>query len=158
MALENLSLEARDELASLMQTLAESPDTREDILRLTKKVKPGLNIPEIELKDNTNQALQQMRQENEAIRNELRTRDAQAELENRRKSLVKKGLVSSEDEIEAVEKVMLEKKISDHETAADHLRWMKQAATPTPTGYNPSAVRQFDLGRSEEHTSELQSH
>ena len=51
MALENLSLEARDELASLMHTLAESPDTREDILRLTKKVKPGLNIPEIDLKE-----------------------------------------------------------------------------------------------------------
>ena len=147
MALENLSLEARDELASLMQTLAESPDTREDILRLTKKVKPGLNIPEIELKDNTNQALQQMRQENEAIRNELRTRDAQAELENRRKALVKKGLVSSEDEIEAVEKVMLDKKISDHETAAEYHRFMKEAAKPTPTGYNPSAVRQFNLGK-----------
>ena len=100
-----------------------------------------------DLKDNTNQALQQMRQENEAIRNELRTRDAQAELENRRKALVKKGLVSSEEEIEAVEKVMLDKKISDHETAADHYRWMKEAAKPTPTGYNPSAVRQFDLGK-----------
>ena len=24
---------------------------------------------------------------------------------------------------------------------------MKEAAKPTPTGYNPSAVRQFDLGK-----------
>jgi hypothetical protein len=147
MSLESISLEARDELASLMQTLAESPDTREDILRLTKKVKPGLNIPEIDLKDSTNLALQQVRQENEKIRAELKSRDAQAELEKRRKTLVKKGLVSNEDDIEAVEKIMIEKGIPNHETAAEYHQFMKQAAKPTPTGYNPSAVRQFDLGK-----------
>jgi hypothetical protein len=147
MSLENLSLEARDELASLMQTLAESPDTREDILRLTKKVKPGLNIPEIDLKDSTNLALQQVRQENEQIRAELKSRDAQAALENRRKNLMKKGLASSEDEVEAIEKIMIEKGIPNHETAAEYHQFMKQAAKPTPTGYNPSAVRQFDLGK-----------
>ena len=42
---------------------------------------------------------------------------------------------------------MLEKKISDHETAAEYHKFMKEAAKPTPTGYNPSAVRQFDLGK-----------
>ena len=147
MSLESISLEARDELASLMQTLAESPDTREDILRLTKKVKPGLNIPEIDLKDSTNLALQQVRQENEQIRAELKSRDAQAALENRRKNLMKKGLASSEDEVDAIEKLMIEKGIPNHETAAEYHQFMKQAAKPTPTGYNPSAVRQFDLGK-----------
>lgn len=147
MSLENLSLEARDELASLMQTLAESPDTREDILRLTKKVKPNLNIPEIDLKDRTNSELAKIREENEAIRNELRQRDAQAELEKRRKDLMKKGLVRSEEDIEAIEKVMLEKKIADHETAAEYHEYMKQAAKPTPTGYNPSAIRGLNLNQ-----------
>ena len=60
---------------------------------------------------------------------------------------MKKGLVSDESEIEAVEKIMLEKKIADHETAAQYHQWMKQAATPTPSGYNPSAVKQFDLNK-----------
>jgi len=147
MSLGSISLEARDELASLMQTLAESPDTREDTLRLTKKVKPGLNIPEIDLKDSTNLALQQIRQENEQIRAELKSRDAQAALENRRKNLMKKGLASSEDEVDAIEKLMIEKGIPNHETAAEYHQFMKQAAKPTPTGYNPSAVRQFDLGK-----------
>jgi hypothetical protein len=147
MSLENLSLEARDELASLMQTLAESPDTREDILRLTKKVKPNLNIPEIDLKDRTNSELAKIREENEAIRNELRQRDAQAELDKRRKDLMKKGLVRSEEDIEAIEKVMLEKKIADHETAAQYHEYMKQAAKPTPTGYNPSAIRGLNLNQ-----------
>ena len=34
MSLENLSQDARDELAALAQQLAESPETRKDFLRL----------------------------------------------------------------------------------------------------------------------------
>lgn len=146
MSLENLSLEQRDELAGLMQQLADTPETRKDILRLTKKIRPGLNVPELEIEDNTNSALQQMRAENEAIRAKLQQKEAVENLEKIRHNVVKKGLVS-EDEIPEIEKLMLEKKIADHETAAEHYRWMKQAAVPTPTGYNPSAIRQFDLGK-----------
>jgi len=146
MSLENMSLEQRDELAGLMQQLADTPETRKDILRLTKKIRPGLNVPELEIEDNTNSALQQMRAENEAIRAKLQQKEAVENLEKIRHNVVKKGLVS-EDEIPEIEKLMLEKKIADHETAAEHFRWMKQAAVPTPTGYNPSAIRQFDLGK-----------
>jgi len=113
---------------------------------LTKKIRPGLNVPELEIEDNTNSALQQMRAENEAIRAKLQQKEAVENLEKIRHNVVKKGLVS-EDEIPEIEKLMLEKKIADHETAAEHFRWMKQAAVPTPTGYNPSAIRQFDLGK-----------
>ena len=87
-----------------------------------------------------------MRAENEAIRAKLQQKEAVENLEKIRHNVVKKGLVS-EDEIPEIEKLMLEKKIADHETAAEHFRWMKQAAVPTPTGYNPSAIRQFDLGK-----------
>ena len=146
MSLENLSLEQRDELAGLMQQLADTPETRKDILRLTKKIRPGLNVPELEIEDHTNSALQQMRAENDAIRAKLQQKEAVENLEKIRHGMVKKGLVS-EDEIPEIEKLMLEKKIADHETAAEHFRWMKQAAVPTPTGYNPSAIRQFDLGK-----------
>jgi hypothetical protein len=144
MSLENLSLEARDELASLSQSLAENPATRKEFLRLTKKVNPNLPIPELEIEDKTNSAIDQIRNENAALQAKLRERDAMEELERRRQSLIKKGLASEED-IQDVEKLMLEKKISDHETAAQYHAWMKQAAVPTSTGYNPSAVKNFNL-------------
>lgn len=144
MSLENLSLEARDELASLAQTLAENPNTRKEFLRLTKKAKPDLPIPELEIEDKTNSAIDQIRNENAQLQAKLRERDAMEELERRRQSLIKKGL-ASEDDIADVEKLMLEKKISDHETAAQYHAWMKQAAVPTSTGYNPSAVKNFNL-------------
>jgi len=46
-----------------------------------------------------------------------------------------------------VEKIMLEQGITNHETAAQYHQWMKQAAVPTSSGYNPSAVKQFDLNK-----------
>lgn len=51
MSLEDLSLEARDELALLARQLAENPATRKDFLRLTKKNRPDMPIPELEIED-----------------------------------------------------------------------------------------------------------
>ena len=145
MALENLSLEARDELASLAQTLAENPDTRKDFLRMTKKVKPGMPIPELDIEEHTNRAITASDQRVQALEAKLRERDAQAELEKRRQNLVKKGIRA--EDIPEVEKIMLEKQIPSHDTAAEYFEYMRQAAKPTPSGYNPSAIRQFDLGK-----------
>ena len=147
MSLENVSLEARDELASLSQMLAENPETRKEFLRMTKKVKPDLPIPELEMEDFTRNAVNQSEQRVQALEAKLRERDAIAELQSRRNSLVKKGLISSEEEVKDVEKIMLEQGITNHETAAQYHQWMKQAAVPTSSGYNPSAVKQFDLSK-----------
>ena len=147
MSLENLSLEARDELAQLAQTLAENPDTRKEFLRMTKRVKPDLPIPELDIEDYTDRAVNQSEKRVQALEAKLRERDAVEELQKRRNSLMKKGLISNESEIDDVEKIMLERGITNHETAAEFHQWMKQAAEPTPSGYNPSAVKQFDLGK-----------
>jgi len=112
MSLENVSLEARDELASLSQMLAENPETRKEFLRMTKKVKPDLPIPELEMEDFTRNAVNQSEQRVQALEAKLRERDAIAELQSRRNSLVKKGLISSEEEVKDVEKIMLEQGIT----------------------------------------------
>jgi hypothetical protein len=147
MSLENLSLEARDELAALAQTLAENPNTRKDFLRMTKQVKPDLPIPELEIEEYTRNTVNKAEERVQALEAKLREKDAIEELQNRRNSLMKKGLITSEDEINDVEKVMLERGITNHETAAEYHQWMKQAAVPTSTGYNPNPVRQFDLNK-----------
>jgi len=147
MSLENLSLEARDELAALAQTLAENPDTRKDFLRMTKKVKPDLPIPELDIEDYTHKAVSRSEDRVQALEAKLREKEAMEELQKRRQSLMKKGLISNESEVDDVEKIMLERGITNHETAAEYHQWMKQAAVPTSTGYNPSAVKQFDLNK-----------
>ena len=147
MSLENLSLEARDELAALAQTLAENPETRKDFLRMTKKVKPDLPIPELDIEDYTQRAVNRSEDRVQALEAKLREKEAIEELNNRRQSLMKKGLISNESEVGDVEKIMLERGITNHETAAEYHQWMKQAAVPTSSGYNPSAVKQFDLNK-----------
>lgn len=147
MSLEDLSLEQRDELALLAKQLADNPATRKEFLRITKKVKPDLPIPELEIEDHTNSAIELMRKENEELRGRMREKDALEELEKRRSSLLKKGLIQSEDDIAEVEKIMLEKGITNHESAAEYHNWMKQAAEPTPTGYNPNVMSKFDLSK-----------
>ena len=147
MSLENLSLEARDELAALAQTLAENPDTRKDFLRMTKRVKPDLPIPELDIEDYTQKAVSRSEDRVQALEAKLREKEAIEELNSRRQSLMKKGLISNESEVGDVEKIMLERGITNHETAAEYHQWMKQAAVPTSSGYNPSAVKQFDLNK-----------
>jgi len=140
-------MEARDELAALAQQLADNPATRKDFLRMTKKVKPDLPIPELDMEDYTHNAVNKSEQRVQALEAKLRERDAVEELQKRRQSLMKKGLIASEDEVQDVEKIMLERGITNHETAAEFHQWMKQAAVPTSSGYNPSPVKQFDLNK-----------
>ncbi len=59
MSLENLTPDARDELAALAKALAENPKTRKEFLRLTKQAHPDLPVPELEIEDRTNHAINQ---------------------------------------------------------------------------------------------------
>jgi len=145
MSLEDVSYEARDELASLARKLSESPETRADFLRLTKKVRPDVSMPELDIEDRTNSLLQRSEARVASLEAKLHERDAIEKLEKRRSDLMQNGFVSNRAEIQEVEKIMIEKGITNHEAAAEYHKWMKQAATPTPTGYNPNPMRQFDL-------------
>ena len=147
MSLEDVSYEQRDQLAALMRELSDNPATRKEVLRLTKKIKPDLVIPELEIEETTTSAVSEARRELDGLKAQLAQRQAEEDLEKRRNSLIRKGLAQSDADVEEIEKVMLEKKIADHDTAAEYWQWMKQSAAPTPTGYNPSAVKQFDLNK-----------
>jgi hypothetical protein len=147
MSLEDMSFEQRDQMALLMEELSHNPSTRKDILRLTKQIKPDLLIPELEIENTTKSYVDKLEQQLMARDAKDREQDALRDLESRRSKLMKKGLVDREEDIHEVEKIMLEKGITNHESAAEYWNWMKQSATPTPTGYNPSAVSKFDLGK-----------
>ena len=147
MSLEDLSFEARDELAALARQMAEDPNTRKDFLRMTKKLKPDMPIPELEIEGYTEKAVSAANKRVEELEAKLREKEALDDLKERRKSLMKKGLIKDESEIEQIEKVMLDKGITNHEAAAEYWQWMQQSAQPTPTGYNPSAIAKFDLNK-----------
>ena len=147
MSLEDMSFEQRDQLALLMRELSDNPATRKDVLRLTKQLKPDLVIPELDIENTTKSYVDKLEQRLMERDAKDREQDAVRDLEARRNKLMKKGFVQNEEDIHEVEKIMLEKGITNHESAAEYWQWMKQSATPTPTGYNPSAVSKFDLGK-----------
>lgn len=147
MSLEDLSMEARDELALLARQLSENPATRKEFLRLTKRHKPDMVIPELEIEEKTDSAVQKAEDRVKALESKLAERDAVEALERRRKRIKENGLISDEKDVEEVEKVMLEKGITNHDTAAEYWQWMKQAAQPTPSSYNPSPMKHLDLAK-----------
>jgi len=144
MSLENLSLEAQAELAALAKSLAEDPKTRKQFLQLTKQVRPDVPIPEIEIEERTNAVLDSANKRVESLEAKLRAKDAKEELERRRNNLRTKQLAESDADIADIEKLMIEKGIANHETAAEYHSWMKQAAAPTPSQFPQPVMSRFN--------------
>jgi len=147
MSLEDISLEARDELALLAKQLSDNPETLKEFLRLTQRVKPDMVIPELQLEDFTNKKVNQAEERVMQLENKLREKDIREQLESKRRALKDQGIARTDEDIQEIEKIMLEQGITSHDTAAQHWEWMKQAATPTPTGYNPNMINKFDLSK-----------
>lgn len=145
MSLENYSPEAIEELAALSKRLSEDPATRKQFLRLTKQVHPDLPVPEIEMEEAVNARASVAEQKVAQLEAKLRQREVKDELTKRRNSLKEKGYVQSDDEILEIEKLMTEKGIGNHETAADYWRHMKQSAVPTPSGFPTPVMSKFDI-------------
>ena len=138
--LEDLTPEARDELALLAREMAENPATRPDFLRLTKKTRPNVPVPEIEIDEKVTNIAAKADERVQQLEAKLAEKEAKEELERRRRALLDKKKVDKSEDIAEVEKIMLEKGITNHDTAADYWSYMRQAATPTPTGYNRNVM------------------
>lgn len=137
MSLENYSPEAIEELAALSKRLSENPKTRKSFLRLAKEVNPDIPMPELEMEEMVNERTNAAEKRVADLENQLRAQQVRDELNRRRTRLKESGVAQTDDDILEIEKLMTEKGIANHETAADYWRHMKQAAVPTPVIRNP---------------------
>jgi hypothetical protein len=144
MSLENYSPEAIEELAALSKRLSEDPKTRKSFLRLAKEVNPDLPVPELEMEEVVNQRVSASEQRVADLEKQLRAREVRDELNRRRNKLKESGYAQSDDDILEIEKLMTDKGIANHETAADYWRHMKQSAVPTP-GYPQPVMSRLDV-------------
>jgi hypothetical protein len=144
MSLENYSPEAIEELAALSKRLSEDPKTRKSFLRLAKEVNPDLPVPELEMEEVVNQRVSASEQRVADLEKQLRAREVRDELTRRRNKLKESGYAQSDDDILEIEKLMTDKGIANHETAADYWRHMKQSAVPTP-GYPQPVMSRLDV-------------
>ena len=144
MSLENYSPEAIAELAALSERLNSNPKTRKRFLGLAQEVTPDLSVPELEMEAIVNERASAAEKRVEDLEKQLRAREIREELNKRRSRLKEQGLAQSDDEILEIEKLMTEKGIANHETAADYWRHMKQSAVPTP-GYPQPVMSRLDI-------------
>lgn len=144
MSLEN-DFNAQQELGAIFKEIVDNPTTRSDALRLVKKIRQDVPIPEIEMEEKTNRVLEEANKKVQNLELKLREKEKAEMLKERRNALLEKNLIQSKEEISEVEKVMVDKGIANHETAAEYYNWMKQAAAPTPSQFPRPVMSNFDV-------------
>lgn len=128
-SLEGLDPETTKQLARISRDLANDPATRKDYLRLLKKQNPNQAIPELDLEAQMENFAKPHVERVTRLEQEILKRDLEKRIESQRQALRDQGY--SADEVTAIEKMMVEKKIPSHETAADYFRLQRASAVPT---------------------------
>ena len=139
MSLENMNDAERDDLAALADKLANDPSTRREFLKLTKKAHPSMGIPELDMEEHVAKATEASAKKIASLEDKLFAREVQDRVMSARNQIVKDGLVSESD-VSEVEKLMVEKKIPDHRTAAEFFKLQKESARPTPSAFTPNTM------------------
>lgn len=130
-SLENMTTEQLQESTKLLHTLLNSPDTREQTLRLIKQ-KTGQVFPEIDAKDSVLAAVGKEREERQKLEARIQEREIMDRIEKER-AKVRSSHNLSEAEVLEVEKLMVDKDapIPSYAAAAKVYVASKQVAQPT---------------------------
>ena len=131
MPLEGKSAEEIAALAELAEQLANNPKTRKGFLHLSKAANPDAHIPEVDIPAQVNTMLEAGLKRLEAAEKKNAEYETERNILNRRQALIDAGKATKGD-IAAIEKLMIDKHIPDHETAAEFYAMQQKAAEPTP--------------------------
>jgi ribosomal protein S20 len=143
-SLEGMSQEAINGLALLAKGLSQNQTTRGEFLRLTKTANPDLNIPEVDIPLQMQGMMEAERKKREDLENKIRETEVRDQIKERRENLMRDKKLSFE-QVQEVEKMMTEKGIVNHDTAADFYMSQQKSAAPTPsTGFGVNTVPKID--------------
>jgi hypothetical protein len=161
-SLEGLSAEQITGLASLAKGLGDNPKTRKDFMRLVKSGNPDLSIPEVDLPDEIMSRIETEAKKREALEAQLLEASVREQVRERRE-LLKRQKNLSDAQVEDVEKMMVEKGISNHDTAAEFYLSQQRLAEPTPSYATPKklevpALDQLRKGASMREVMETAAH
>ena len=132
MSLEGKSVEDIEALAELANALGNNPATRLDFLRLTKKANPTANIPEIDIPIGLQGAMKPHLDRLAQLEAQAVERDTRDRITSQRKQALSVSGITEAD-MPAVEKLMTDRKILDHTTAAEFHVAQRRMAEPTPS-------------------------
>ena len=141
--LEGMSPEAIADLAMLAKGWSDNPKTRGQFLGLMKQADPTLSIPELDIPANIGGALKPHLDRLAKMENELAERGIRDTINARRAALTGKGI--SEKDIPEIEKIMVEKGIQSHDTAAEFFLAQRNSAPPTPSSFSQPTIPKPDM-------------
>lgn len=144
-SLEGMTPEAINGLALLAKNLSVNTATRDQFLQLTKTANPELSIPEVDIPAKFQGMMDEERKKREVLENQIRESEVRQQIKDRREDLMKNKKLSAE-QVQEVEKMMTEKGIMNHDTAADFYLSQQKSATPTPSsgGYSVNTVPKIE--------------
>ena len=140
LTVDQLLAKAREDAqpASFLRLLTSNPETREQVQRLLKKVKPDLAIPEIDAADRVLQAVATEREERLKLERQIREDAIRQRVEKDRATVVDKYHLTEADMVK-VQELMLDKDnpIPTFDAAARVYLASRTPATPTPAVFSP---------------------
>lgn len=143
-SLEGMTPEAINGLALLAKGLSQNQATRDEFLRLTKTANPELNIPEVDIPLKMQGMIDAERKQREALEAKIREQEVRDQIKERREALMKDKKLSFE-QVQEVEKLMTDKGIVNHDTAAEFYMSQQKVAAPTPSvGFGVNTVPKID--------------
>lgn len=128
-SLENATGEDK-ELAELMRGMLKNPKTRRAALQTIKAHSPDTPIPELEVEARMQAYAKPAMDELAKMKADRIKEQVEGRIEKSRTELKEQGF--AKEDIEAIEKLMTEKQIPSHATAAEHYSMSKKLAQPAP--------------------------
>lgn len=132
MSLEGKSPEEIAALASLALDLSSNAKTRDGFLRLTKAANPSAHIPEVDIPAQMMGQFKPHLDRLEQLEKQASDRAMQDRIKDQRREALRSVKGVTRDDLPAIEKLMVERGIPDHKTAAEFYALQNKAAEPTP--------------------------
>jgi len=143
-SLEGMTPEQIADLAVLAKSQLDNPKTRQYFLRNQKVANPEVSIPEIDIPMQTEGMMKAGMDKLASLENQLKEEGIRRQITEQREALMEKhGLTKKE--VAEVEKLMLEKQIGSHDTAAEFFKSQQQSAQPTPSMFSTNTMPKIDF-------------
>lgn len=127
--LETVS-ESDRQLAKLAKELAEDPKTRKSFLKLIKDKNPNQVIPELDTEAAIQTFAKPYLDQLATLQKERLADKVELQIEKRRMELRGQGF--NDDDVKAIEELMVKEQIPNYNTAAKFYKHERTAAAPTP--------------------------
>jgi hypothetical protein len=142
MSLEGKTQEEIAALAELALQISSNPKTRAGFLNLSKQNNPDASIPEVDIPIQVNKMMEAGLTRLAAAEKEVNDMKTERAILAKREALLSNPEITKlgveRSDLPAIEKLMVEKHIPDHETAAEFYALQQRAAEPTPGSVRPS--------------------